>query len=406
MTYDLLIKGGHVLDPGQGIDGVMDIAISGGKIAAMAPEIAPEAKRVIEIKGPRRLVTPGLIDLHTHCAYGLQSPGVNWQAVDPELAGVRSGVTTIVDCGTCGAYDFGVVPTYIAPNVKTRTIWFLNIGSFGLLTQPLHKPRAEITSLSDVDIESTLACARANPDLIKGIKLRLVGPAIESIGPKLIDLALEAAQELSLPLMTHIGDILTQSPKAPELTHYLLARLRPGDIITHVCTSRSGGVLDANGRVLPQARDAQNSGIVMDPAFGRSNWNYSVCRAEAEQGFHPDTISTDMSTPGRATAIYSLMEAMSRFMACGYGLTDVVRMTTINPARALGMQDSIGAIRPGYEADLTIMDEVTGDWRFIDSFGNVFHGERAFIPVSTIKSGEIFSPDWGPRPWGWLPESR
>src|SRR6266545_3561570 len=209
MPYDLLIKGGHFFDSVQGRDCVMDVGITAGKITAIAPDIPEtEATRYIRIKGQRRYVTPGLIDLHTHCAYGLQSPGVNWQAADPELAGVKSGVTTIVDCGTCGAYNFGVVPTYIAPRVKTRNIWFLNIGSYGLLTQSLHHPRAEVTDPSHIDLESTLACVRANSELIKGIKLRLVGPAVESMGQHLVDLALEAARELQLPLMSHIGDLM------------------------------------------------------------------------------------------------------------------------------------------------------------------------------------------------------
>src|SRR5690606_19431280 len=117
-----------------------------------------EAKRTIVIKGQRRYVTPGLIDMHTHCSFGMQTPGVNWMAAPPETAGVLSGVTTVVDCGTTGAYNFGVVPTYIAGKTKTRTSFFLNIGSYGLLTQPLHKPRPEIIDPSYIDIESTIAC--------------------------------------------------------------------------------------------------------------------------------------------------------------------------------------------------------------------------------------------------------
>lgn len=405
MTYDLLIKGGHVLDPGQGLNDVMDIAISAGKIAAVAADIpVSEARAWIAVKGQRRYVVPGLIDLHTHCAYGLQTPGVNWQAAHPDLAGVRSGVTTVVDCGTCGAYNFGLVPTHLLAKTLTRTVWFLNIGSYGLLTQPLHRPRPEVSDPSHIDIESTLACVEAHRDLIKGIKLRLVGPALEGMGHTLIDLALEAARTLRLPLMTHIGDLLTQSPRAPELTAYLIERLQPGDIITHVCTAHSGGLLDANGRVLAQAWAARDAGVVMDPAAGRSNWSAKVCRIEAEQGFLPDTISTDMSTPGRAASIFSLTEAMARFMACGYSLEQVVRMTTINPARALGLADRIGAIRPGYEADLTILDHVSGRFRFVDTTGSPFSGEDALVPVHTVKGGALIPPDWGPHPWGWLPE--
>ncbi len=405
MPYDLLIKGGRLFDPGQGLDAIMDVGITDGKIAAVEPNIEPsEATRHIAVKGQRRFVTPGLIDLHTHCSFGMQTPGVNWMAAPPETAGVLSGVTTVVDCGTTGAYNFGVVPTYIAGKTKTRTAFFLNIGSYGLLTQPLHKPRPEVIDESYIDIESTIACVEAHRDLIKGIKLRLVGDAVGSMGTKMVDLALEAARALNLPLMTHIGELMGQNAKAPEVTRYLIGKLQPYDIITHVCTAHSGGLLDENKRVLTAAREAQDAGVVMDPAAGRSNWNYEVCRIEAEQGFSPDTISTDLTLLGRTTSVYSLTEAMARFVACGYSLEQVVRMVTTNPAKALKLEGQIGAIKVGHEADLTILDDVTGKWRFVDTAGTPFFGEHAFVPVQTIRAGELISPDWGPHAWGWLPE--
>jgi dihydroorotase len=405
MPYDLLIKGGHLLDPGSGLNGVMDIGITAGKIAAVEANIDPaQATRTIQIKGQHRYVTPGLIDLHTHCTFGMQTPGVNWMAAPPELAGVHSGVTTVVDCGTTGAYNFGVVPTYIAGKTKTRTSFLLNIGSYGLLTQPLHNAKPEIIDPSYIDIDSTIACVEAHRDLIKGIKLRLVGDAVETMGTQMVDMALEAARALNLPLMTHIGELMGQNAKAPELTKYLISKLQPYDIITHVCTAHSGGLLDENRKVIQAAREAQDAGIVMDPAAGRSNWNYEVCRIEAEQGFTPDTISTDLTLLGRSGSVYSLTEAMGRFMACGYTLEQVVRMVTAAPAKALKLENEIGAIKVGYEADLTILDAVTGKWRFVDTAGAAFTGETAIVPVQTVKAGELISLDWGPHEWGWLPE--
>lgn len=405
MPYDLLIKGGRVFDPGQGLDAVLDIGVTDGKIAAIEPNIEPsEAKKHIVVKGQRRYVVPGLIDLHTHISYGMQTPGVNWMAAPPELAGVLSGVTTAVDCGTTGAYNFGIVPTWVVPNTRTRTAYFLNIGSYGLLTQPLHNPKPEILDPSYVDIDSTIACVEGHRDLIKGIKLRLVGDAVGTMGKQMVDLALEAARALNVPLMTHIGELMGQNSSAPEVTKYLISKLQPYDVITHVCTAHSGGLLDENKKVLVQAREAQNAGVVMDPAAGRSNWNYQVCRMEAEQGFQPDTISTDLTLLGRSGSVYSLTEAMARFMACGYTLEQVVRMTTTNPAKALRMDDEIGAIKVGREADITILDEVTGRWRFVDTAGDAFTGEHALVPVQTVRAGELIAPEWGPHPWGWLPE--
>jgi dihydroorotase len=204
--------------------------------------------------------------------------------------------------------------------------------------------------------------------------------------------------------MTHIGELMGQNAKAPALTKYLISRLQPYDIITHVCTAHSGGLLDENKKVIQAAREAQDAGIVMDPAAGRSNWNYEVCRIEAEQGFTPDTISTDLTLLGRSGSVYSLTEAMGRFMACGYSLEQVVRMVTAAPAKALKLENEIGAIKVGYEADLTILDAVTGKWRFVDTAGAAFTGETAIVPVQTVKAGELISLDWGPHEWGWLPE--
>jgi dihydroorotase len=406
MPYDLLIKNGHVFDPGQSLDGVMDIAITDGKIAAVAPNLpVEEAKQHIVVRGDGRYITPGLIDMHAHVAFGLQTQGVNWQAANPELIGVQSGVTTIVDGGTCGAYNFGIVPTWVVPNTRTRTIYYLSVGSYGLVTQSLPKARSDIQSPADIDLEATFACVEAHRDLIKGIKLRLLDKAVETMGRQLVDLALEAARGLNVPLMTHIGDFMGESPEAPALTDYLISRMQPHDIITHVCTSHSGGLLDADGRVKPAAVEAQKAGVVMDPAGGRRNYSQEVARIEADQGFYADTISTDMSAPGRSFPIYSLTEAMSRFMATGYSLEQVVRMTTANPAKALRMENEIGAIAVGRVADLTILDDVTGKWRFIDTNGATFTGEHALVPVQTLRAGKLISPDWGPHAWGWLPEA-
>jgi len=143
---------------------------------------------------------------------------------------------------------------------------------------------------------------------------------------------------------------------------------------------------------------------VLDPASGRSNFSIEVARRQADLGLHPDTISTDMSTPGRSEVVHSLMECMAKFMALGYSLEDVVRMTTVNAARALGKDAELGAIVVGREADLTIMDVLPGRWKFADCRQEAFTGEHAIVPVQTVRGGELFAPDWGPYPWGWLPE--
>jgi dihydroorotase len=401
--YDLLIKGGRVFDPGQNLDARLDVAVSGGRIVALQPNIATaEAKRTLEVRGDNRYVVPGLIDLHTHVAFGAQTPGVNWQAADPELAGVHSGVTTVVDCGSTGAYNFGLFPTHVLPRAKTRILCFLNVGSHGLLY--MHKHRPDVPRLEDVDRDAIAACVEANPGLVDGIKLRLVGDLVQERGEDLVRLAEDVAREHHLPLMVHIGEVLHESANAPAVTRYLLKTLQPLDILTHLCTHHSGGVMDEDRQPVPELREARANGVVLDPASGRSNFSIDVARRQADLGLQPDTISTDMSTPGRSEVVHSLMECMAKFMAVGCSLADVVRMTTLNAARALGKQDQLGAIAVGREADLTIMDVLPGRWKYADCRQEAFTGDHALVPVQTVRAGELFAPDWGPYPWGWLPE--
>ncbi len=404
MAYDLILKGGHIFDPGRGLNEVGDIGVTNGIIASVGGSLEADgdARRVMQLRDDQYVV-PGLIDVHTHFMFGSQTPGVNWQASPPEIAGVLSGVTTILDAGTVGAWNFGIFPLYLEGRTKTRLTCFLNIGRVGILGLPRAQP--DMYHPDEIDLDGTIKAAAEFPDTIKGIKLRLVGPVIREHGEELIARAKEAAEETNLPLMVHIGDTLTgDREKAPELTRKLLRTLRSGDIVTHVCTAHPGGVLDPENRVLTELRDAESTGVFFDSATGRNNFNYEVCQRLANQGFHPHTISTDMSTPGRREIVYSLTEFMSKFLAMGYSFEDVIRMTTTNAAQVLGTEDTLGALGTGREADITILERVTGKWEFEDCSGNLFYGDQAIVPVHTIRAGEMISPDWGPHPWGWLPK--
>jgi dihydroorotase len=308
----------------------------------------------------------------------------------------------VVDCGSTGAYNFGLFPTHVLPRAKTRILCFLNVGSHGLLY--MHKHRPDVPRLEDVDRDAIAACVEANPGLVDGIKLRLVGDLVQERGEDLVRLAEDVAREHHLPLMVHIGEVLHESANAPAVTRYLLKTLQPLDILTHLCTHHSGGVMDEDRQPVPELREARANGVVLDPASGRSNFSIDVARRQADLGLQPDTISTDMSTPGRSEVVHSLMECMAKFMAVGCSLADVVRMTTLNAARALGKQDQLGAIAVGREADLTIMDVLPGPWKYADCRQEAFTGDHALVPVQTVRAGELFAPDWGPYPWGWLPE--
>jgi dihydroorotase len=382
----------------------MDIGISGGRIVAIQPDIpASEAARVVEVRGSNRYVVPGLIDIHTHVAYGATTPGVGMGCVDPDVGGVGSGVTTLLDGGSVGIANVGVFGAHILPKAKTRVICFVNVGTFAHTTPA----PADFTRMEDIDRKAIASCVQANPGLISGFKLRLVGPVVQERGEEVARLSKDIASEHGVPLMVHIGDgRAPDGKKASDLTRFMLKTFTEGDILTHLCTPSPGGVMDpgdAARSTIPELQEARANGVVIDPALGRGNFGYEVARRQAEMGVYPDTISSDLTAGGRKLGT-GLLDSMSKFMSVGYSLSDVVRMATVNAARGIGMADKLGAIAVGREADISIFDVVEGKWKFTDTIQHVFTGTQALIPVQTVRAGELYSPDWGPYPWGWLPE--
>jgi dihydroorotase len=404
VTYDLLLKGGHILDPGQGIDAALDIAITGGKITKIAADIEPDdAARVLELRGPGRHIVPGLIDVHTHVADGAITKGVGMGNCDADDIGVRSGVTTLADCGSVGVANLGVFPAYILPRAKTRIVTLVNAGSYAH-TMP---GPADVNSLDDINRDAIGKAAGHNPGLIGGVKLRIVGPVFQGIGEQIITTAKAAAKDLGVPLMVHIGDFTAKdeasAARSGELTRFLLRTFEPGDILTHLCTPNSGRVLDPAGKPYPEVAEARANGVVLDSALGRGNFGIEVARRQADLGLFPDTISSDLTALGQT--FHSLLECMAKFMSIGYSLADVVKATTANAASALGLRHEIGAIAVGRDADLSVIDVVEGDFTFTDTTGQEFRGGYGLVPVRTLKAGEEFSPGWGTHPWGWLPAS-
>jgi dihydroorotase len=403
VQFDLLIKGGHVLDPGQNINGRRDIGIVDGRIAAVAPDLpATEAKRLVQIIGDNRYVTPGLIDIHTHVAYGATTPGVGMACCDPDQIGVRAGVTTVLDCGSVGVANIGVLAAHVMPHAKTRVIPFVNVGSYAH-TMPTV---ADVSTLEEVDAAAIASCIEASPGFIKGLKLRLVGPVAQHQGQELIRRSKDIARAHGLPLMVHIGDRFADFDQARQVTRYLLNSFEPGDILTHLGTPHAGGIMAdaARTRLLPELLESRARGVVLDPALGAGNFGFDLVCHQADIGLYPDTISSDLTANGRGRVVFSLMECMGRFMAAGYTVEDMIRMSTINAARAIGMADQIGTLAVGYAADITVLDVANGRWKFTDTLQHTFTGDKALVPVLTVRAGEVFEPEWGPHPWGWLPE--
>ena len=398
-NIDLLIIGGRVFDPGRQIDTVADVAITERLISKIGRGIDPRrAANVVDASGA--LVVPGLIDLHTHVAGPLRKIGVDDLYLEPDIAGVLGGVTTVVDAGSVGAYNLGGFARFVAPACATRVISFLHAATLGIFHAP------EIESRNDIDVDAGIAAVLGSEGLVRGVKVRMVGPAVAVLGEELPKLAKEIANGGGVPLMVHVGDYITHDEVARKLVSILLDDvLESGDIVTHATSHQIGSLLDEDHNVLAAARRARERGVIFDAGVGIRNFKFKSARMILDQDFVPDTISSDLTVPGRQSPTHSLTECMNKFMALGLSLKDVVSRTTARPAAVLGMSEQLGSISPGREADLSIMEIVDGDWIYRDNFGGVLRAQHAALaPRLTVRAGRIFKPAVGPRPWGWLPE--
>jgi len=217
-------------------------------------------------------------------------------------------------------------------------------------------------------------------------------------------LAKRAARESGIKLMVHIGD--TEKRYDPKVIHPLLSLLEEGDILTHYFTPNPGGVLDANGKLVPEAREAADRGVWLDTAHGRMNFSFDVGRRIVDQGLLPHCISTDLTVPGRLMTVHSMTEMMTRFLGLGFSLEQVIAMSSSNPAKAIGEEHRLGSLAVDRQADISVLQLHDGDWEVFDIVGDSLRVNQAFVPVLTVKRGQMFEPDWGPRPWGWEPDQR
>lgn len=373
--YDVLIKGGRVIDPAQGLDGKRDVAVSGDKIALVADEIpAMECRKVIDAAG--KIVTPGLIDLHCHCYDGGVPDGLL-----PDDAGVKQGVTTVVDAGSAGQAIFGGLPKYVIPAARTTVFCFLHLGSQGLSIMP------EIRDWEEIDLAATAAVIGAHPGLIKGVKLRLVGNIVASAGVKVVEMAKETAGKFGLPIMIHIGDLKRQV--SPTLTREFLPLMESGDILSHVFTGNMGSILLEDGSVMPELRAAAERGVVLDIANGRNNLSFEVARKGMAQGIMPTTLSTDVVLPSLTSLVYGLTVTMSKFLALGLDIKQMIEMTTINSARALRIEDRKGSLKPGMDADVSVLEILSGTWELADSVPETLRVTELVSPVLVVKAGKV-----------------
>jgi dihydroorotase len=363
-TYDLVIKGGRVVDPSQGLNQQLDIAIISGRIADLRPAIAAsDAGSIIDARG--RIVTAGLVDLHAHIEDAAMPPGEC----------LASGVTALVDAGSCGADNVEPV-VRAAATAPNRVRVLLNLARRGL------EGGNELLDFANADVAAARAAFERFPDVLVGIKARLSRTVAGERDIEAIRRAHSVTIPLNLPLMVHVGQ--TASPLRD-----ILATLRPRDIVTHIYAPPPNGVLDERNRVIPEVFEARKRGVVFDIGNGRNGHiTWDVAGRAIDQGFLPDTISSDLTAPGRTDRVFDFPTVLSKFLMLGMTLEQVVACGTVNAARALAPFDELGTLQRGRPADIAVFDLAQGKFEFVDNLRAARVGRQKLIPVAVVSAGK------------------
>ena len=341
--YDLVIKGGRVLDASQRLDRVMDIGVRAGKIAALENTIsAAEAKEVFDAAG--KLVTPGLVDIHAH-----PRPG----ELSPEYV-LTHGVTTIVDGGSRGADGIQDM-VGVAAKAPNRVRVCINVSRLG------NQPTGELLTFETADAEAGRAAIRNNRELIVGVKVRLSEAYAGTRALDAIRRAHEITRPFNIPIMAHIGQTRSTLPE-------ILALMRRGDIVTHMYAPPPNGILDGNGRILPQVRQARQRGILFDIGNGRNGHiTWEVAERALQQDFLPDSISSDLNGAGLTDQVFDFPNVLSKFLMLGLSLDQVLARGTSMAARSIPALKDLGTLRKGAVADIAVLELVQGDFEFVDN---------------------------------------
>ena len=380
--YDLVIKGGRVIDPSQSLSAPRDVAISGGKVARVDADIpSSEARLTIDARG--KIVTPGLVDIHVHVYDGVAPLGI---PADPNC--IAKGATTVVDAGSAGAHTFPGFRRMVINTAETRVYALLNISVVGQSTLSEDNPWGELLDLRYANPKLAIQTIERNRDVILGMKVRLSRNIAGDHDIAALRLAREAAEAVNLPLMAHIGG--TASPLTA-----ILKELRPGDVITHSFHGHSGGILDSQSRVMPEVRKAVESGVRLDVGHGKGSFSWRVMDAAMKQGVLPGTISSDVHQFNVAGPVFDLATTLSKFLHLGMPLEQVIERATINPARTFRFPHSPGTLRVGAEADVAVFQILEGDFEFTESTPDsgppeTRIGHRKLLPIATVKAGKLY----------------
>ena len=370
---DLILRGGRVIDPALGLDAKCDVGFSGGRVAAVSPHIAEPATAVRDVTGC--IVIPGMIDLHTHVYWGGTSIGV-----DAEPLARRSGTTTFIDAGSAGPGNFPGFRRHVIESSPVRILAFLNVSFAGIFAFSKTVMVGESANLQLLDLHECVRVARENLDLIVGIKVRVGRGAGGTSGIAPLDMALEVAEELDLPLMAHIDH-------PPPTRREVLERLRPGDVLTHCYRNFPNSLLQGDGGVREEALRARERGVLFDIGHGAGSFGFHACRGLLANGFPPDAISSDVHVLNIDGPAFDLLMTMSKFLVLGMDLNALIAAVTVAPARAI-RRPALGTLAVGSEGDATILDIEKGAFTFHDTQGERLDADRRFRLQGMVVGGK------------------
>ena len=361
--YDLVIKGGRVIDPASRLDAVRDLAIAGGRVAAVAQNVDAGAASVIDARG--KLVVPGLIDIHTHAARSNDGP--------PLL--LKDGVTGWIDGGSQGADRIADVIAVARSSPQPGRV-LINIGRAGII------PEGDTKDLALADVAAAREAIARNRDFVVGIKARLSEDVAGQNDYDVLKRAQEAAGPSGVPIMIHMGQ--TASPLSR-----LLPILKRGDIVTHMFAPAPNGILDDRGRVFPEVLEARRRGVWFDVGNGRiGHIRWDVVDAAMKQRFWPDAISTDWNTMSRTTGVIDIANCMSKYLGYGMSVSDVVACNTVNVSKMFPVFKDRGTLAVGAPADVAILELRDGSFEFLDNYDNKITGRQRLFPAGTVLGGK------------------
>jgi dihydroorotase len=371
---DLLLKNARVVDPSQNLDGHQDILVHHGRIAEVGLSLsAPPDARVLDLSGC--IATPGLIDMHTHMFHTAGNPQA-WAgdySVNPDAFSFRSGVTTMVDTGSSGWRNFELFRTTVIERVRTRVFALINIASFGMISDMIEQYPADFSP------ETCAGMARKHADVVVGFKTaHYFHPDWTSV-----EKTIEAGRLADLPVMVDFGYFRTERP----YWELVCEKMRPGDISTH-CYRGPVPVLDENGVVYEYLRYARERGVLFDLGHGAGSFLFRNAVPAVAQGFPPDTISTDLHVLCMNRRMMDMPTTMSKFLAMGMPVPEIVLRTTAKPAAAIGHPE-LGTLKPGSEADIAVWELQNGAFGFSDSEGGRLSGDARFVCEMTVRAGEV-----------------